>query len=284
MAQSMTTVAAGRVNRRFLFLALVLATLSAVLVYAAISRSDSGTSGSAADVPVVVAKSSIPAGTVITADLVEVRRVPDFAVGTEAFTTIDDVVGQVAKFPLAANEQLLLSKFVSTAIGTNDALSYVLENGQRGIAVTVGSVITAGGLVLPGDHVDILWVPFKGAPSFTLLSDVEVTAVQQTIVDVAPAAPGLQQAGAATPVAPADGQRARVSDAEADPEAVTVTMMINAEDAERLFCAEWFALKFEGAIRFAVRSFGDNRPATLNAPDCPPLDLMRQVAQALASQ
>src|SRR3990172_2063047 len=150
MAQSMTTVAAGRVNRRFLFLALVLATLSAVLVYAAISRSDSGGGGSTADVPVVVAKSSIPAGTAITAGLVEVRRVPEFAVGAEAFTSIDDVVGQVAKFPLAPNEQLLVSKFVATTVGTNDALSYVLEDGLRGMAVTVEQVIAAGGLGLPG--------------------------------------------------------------------------------------------------------------------------------------
>ena len=33
MAQSITTASAGRVNRRFLFLALVLAALSAVLIY-----------------------------------------------------------------------------------------------------------------------------------------------------------------------------------------------------------------------------------------------------------
>jgi Flp pilus assembly protein CpaB len=280
----MTNVAAGRVNRRFLFLALVLATLAAVLVYAAISRSDSGTSGGAADMPVVVAKSSIPAGTLITADLVEVRRVPDFAVGTEAFTTIDDVVGQVAKFPLAANEQLLLSKFVNTTISTNDALSYVLADGLRGVAVTVESVHTAGGLALPGDHVDVLWVPFKGAPGFTLLSNVEVTAVQQTIVDIAPTAPGTQQDGTEPPAATTDSDRARVTDADADPEANTVTMMVNSEDAERLFCAEWFAVKFEGAIRLSVRSFGDSRPTNLNAPDCPPTDLMRQLSAALSAQ
>ncbi|MBI4570732.1 MAG: Flp pilus assembly protein CpaB [Chloroflexi bacterium] len=255
-----------------------------MLVYAAISRSDSGGGGSTADVPVVVAKSSIPAGTAITAGLVEVRRVPESAVGSEAFTTIDDVVGQVAKFPLAPNEQLLVSKFVATTVGTNDALSYVLEDGMRGMAVTVEQVIAAGGLVLPGDHVDVLWIPFKGAPSFTLLSDVEVTAVQQTIADLAPAAPGLQQEGAEPASPAAGGQRARVSDAEADPKAITVTMMIASDDAERLFCSEWFASQFAGSIRLSVRSFGDARPATVNAPECPPLDLMRQITQALSAQ
>ena len=55
MAQSATTASVGRVNRRFLFLALVLAALSAVLIYPLLTRSsDSG--GSAAGAPVVVAQ------------------------------------------------------------------------------------------------------------------------------------------------------------------------------------------------------------------------------------
>jgi hypothetical protein len=40
----MTSVAVGRVNRRFLFLALILATLSGILAYAALSQ-DSGGGG-----------------------------------------------------------------------------------------------------------------------------------------------------------------------------------------------------------------------------------------------
>ena len=44
MAQTMTAASIGRVNRRFLFLALILAALSAVLVYPLLTRS-SGSGG-----------------------------------------------------------------------------------------------------------------------------------------------------------------------------------------------------------------------------------------------
>ncbi len=276
MARTMSTAAVGGVNRRFLFLALILAILSAVLVYAAISRSGSdGGGASAVDVPVVVTKAAIPAGTRITAEMLHVREFPATSVGDQAFSSVDAVVGKVARYPIAANEQVLLSKVVTSTAGIDNAIAYVLEEGMRGMAVSVNEVISVGGLVLPGDHVDILWVPFKGAPSFTLLSDVEVTAVSQSVVDVVPAAPGLQEEQseeAAT--GETEGQRARASEAEPQPKAITVTLMITSEQTRALFCAEEYARQFGGGIRLAVRSFGDATPANIDAPPCPPLDLM----------
>ena len=56
MAQTITTAAVSRVNRRFLLLAIILAILSAVLVYAQMSRSGSTATGSAGNVSVVVAR------------------------------------------------------------------------------------------------------------------------------------------------------------------------------------------------------------------------------------
>src|SRR3990170_1419597 len=125
MAQTLSTATASRVNRRFLFLSLILAALSAVLVYAAISRSGGDGGGAAGDIPVVVAKLAIPAGTRITDDMVELRQLPETAVGFDPLTATEDAVGRVAKFPLAANEQLLVSKVVSS---TDRASKDVLSN------------------------------------------------------------------------------------------------------------------------------------------------------------
>jgi pilus assembly protein CpaB len=271
MAQTMTS-AGSRVNRRFLFLGLILAALAAVLVYAAMSRSDK--SGSAAgDVPVVVASSSIPPGTRITSDMVDVRELPESLVGFQALGELEDVIGQVARYPITEGEQVLLSKIVDTTVASNDAISYVVEPNMRGMAISVEEVVNVGGLVLPGDHVDVLWVPTRGGPAFILLSDIEVTAVSQTIVDVAPAAPGLVDEGAEA--APAEeGERTRTSDADANPEAITATLLLTPEQTTTLFCADQFSDRFEGQIRLAVRSFGDHAPLTPNAPTCPPLDLI----------
>jgi pilus assembly protein CpaB len=254
-------------------LALILAALSAVLVYAAISRSGGANSGSAGDVPVVVAKSTIPPGTRITSDMVEVRQLPNSVVGFQALNSLDSVVGQVARYPIAEGEQLLASKVVDATSASNDALAYILEPGKRGMAIIFDDLVGAGGLVLPGDHVDLVWVPFKGAPAFILLSDIEVSAVSQTIVDVAPSAPGVLKTGA-TPQA--NGDRTRTSDANPQPDAKSATLMLTPEQTTTVLCAENNARKFEGELRLAVRSFGDTAPLTPNAPACPPIDLALQ--------
>ena len=167
----------------------------------------------------------------------------------------------MTRFPLVAGEQVLPNKVVnlsgrSTALGRS--LSFVIPEGKRGFAVTVSQVANAGGLVLPGDYVDILVIydvefPKPGstdrqtADSFlvqTVLQNVEVLAVSQGIVDVVPQPPG----GAV-----AEGeQRVRNSEASPDPEARTVTLALSPQEAQRLYLAEG-----NGRIRLAVRPYGD---------------------------
>jgi len=267
MAQPIASAAVGRVNRRFLLLALILAALSAVLVYAATSRSDGGGSGSATTVPVVVAKAAIPAGTTITGDMIELVDVADASVGDQALSSTDAVVGRAARYPISANEQILLKDIVSgdEAI-TNDVLANILEGGQRGMAIQTEAVIGGGGLVLPGDHVDVLWIPndptddVHGAQ--LLAEDVEVVAVEQTLVEIAPTAPGLET-DATNETSTGSGDRARGAEAEANPEAVTVTLMVTPEQAQRIFCGDE-----GGVIRLAVRAFGDRSPSGLQPVDC----------------
>ena len=144
------------------------------------------------------------------------------------------------------------------------------------MAVTVKPVSTAGGLVLPGDYIDIIGVfdvEFRSSltdptarqkiASYyanTLMQAKEVLAVSQTIVDAVPES---------TPSV--DGSaRARNSEAKPDPQAVTVTLALTPDEAERLFLAEK-----NGDLRFTVRNFGDTeeRPVTplTNGDLLPPL-------------
>lgn len=275
MARPITTVAAGRVNRRFLFLALILAVLSAVLVYAAVSRTGGGES-SAVDVSVVVAKADIAAGTTLTADLLALEERPSNFVSDGALSSVDAAVGRVAKFPIRAKEPLVLYDVVEAGVTSNDALSYLVQKDKLGMAINVEKVISAGGLILPGDHVDVLWIPGSGEQAYLLLSDIEVTAVEQTLVDLAQAAPGVdggEEAGGATSgTSPADDEtfRVRASDAETQPDAGTVTLLLTPPQTRNLFCAEWFAQNNNGAIRLAVRGFGDTGVRAPDAPTCPP--------------
>ena len=262
MAHSVTAAPVGRVNRRFLLLAFVLAILSAILAYAAFSRSGGSGGQSAGEVPVVVAKADIPAGTTITDSMVELRNMAESDVGDQPIGTTADAIGKVARYPVFANEPLLYSKVVVTgANASNDVLRNIIEGGQRAMAIEISQVVGAGGLILPGDHVDIYWVPSKvlqdTAGAVIVAENVEVLAVQQTLEDLAPTAPGLQQEdGAATPVAAGPSQRVPGSQPDPIPDAETVTLMLTPDVASQLFCAA-----SSGEIRLAVRAFGDASPS-----------------------
>lgn len=251
----------GQTNRRFILLAIVLGLLGAILVYVAFSREKTSPTGGVSDTPVVVAKQDIPARTKITESMVEIRLVAADNRSTLTYSDVAAVAGLITRFPIAANEQVLSNKVIpltSTGASTQRSLSFVVPPGMRGIAVTVKEVTTAGGLLLPGDYVDILVVydiDFQDKPGDpasrtkvdsyliqTLFQGVEVLAVSQITVDLVPET---------TPTA--NGQRGRNTEAKPDKEAITVTLSLSPEDAQKLYLAE-----SNGRLRFTVRRFGDD--------------------------
>ena len=256
-----STAAASRVNRRLLFVALILGVISAALVYVALSSSGDGGSVTDAGVPVVVAKEAIPAGQLVTADMLETRQVPDTALGFQALQSTDLAIGRVTRFPIAANEQVLLSKFVGDSVA-GQGLSTIVEPGMRAMAIGTAQVVGAGGLVLPGDHVDVLWVPGEVLEDFggamLLAENVEVLAIQQTLEEIAPAAQSEEGAPESTA-----NERVRGSDAEPIPEAITVTLLLTTEQARHIFCAE-----LSGSLRLTVRAFGDATLSGLPSAAC----------------
>jgi pilus assembly protein CpaB len=190
----------GITNRRLLLLALVAGIVAAILVYTALSRGSESTGGTSAVTsmePAVVAKQDIPARTKITTGMVEVRQMSLDDRSELAYTDLSQVVGRVTRYPIATSEQVLSTKVVSleSAAVTGDSLSYVIPEGRRAMAVQVDEVVAVGGLVLPGDYVDVMAtfdVTFKDGDSektedmyFTrlILQNTEVLAVAQTVVD-----------------------------------------------------------------------------------------------------
>ncbi len=257
MNRSITAATTGS-NRKLILLALVLGLLGAILVFSAANKkSDKGSSSSAAaGVPAVVAKVDIPARTKITAQMVEVRLISADSRSDLGYTDATQVVGQVTRYPIASNEQVLSSKVVSLAgndVGSK-SLSYTIPQGKRAMSFNASTVQEAGGLILPGDYVDIVAlynVDFPGKDGNkqtvdkylvqTVLQNVQVLAVAQTVVDLVPDA---------TPSP--SGQEARNSEAKPDPAASTVTLALSPEEAERLYLAE-----ANGQLRMSLRAYGD---------------------------
>ena len=227
---------------------------------------------------VVVASQDITAGTRITEDMVRVKNVSADAVVPNALTTTEMAVGSVARFPITADEQILENRLaaggIEVAEGEKMPLTYIVPEGMRAVGVNTKQVISAGGLVLPGDYVDIIFVaevktdlppPLdRSHISQTILQNIEVLAVQQTLEEVVPEE--------TTGDGATDGEvseRVALDRADPDPEAITVTLAVTPEQVEILAMADVICQglgeRRDRAIRLSLRQFGDSEQISVPA-------------------
>ena len=193
-------------------------------------------------VPVVVIVRDVPVRTRLTAQDVQLASVPASARHPDAATRVEDVTGQVILRQTLAGEPVLRSTLASFDGGSG--LSVRVPPGMRALAVSFSEVIGAGGLITPGDQVDVIAVLDDGVRGIYeagyVLMDVRVLAVAQTLE-------GSDGTGAA-PRDPGGGHGATV--------AKTVTLAVLPAEAERLALAERF-----GTLKLVVRAPGDtDRP------------------------
>jgi pilus assembly protein CpaB len=248
---------ASRINRRYLLLTIIFAALSAILVYAAVARGGGNTKQAESATltgSMVVAKTDIPARIQVTADMLTLKDVPLDMRPAAALTNVDDAIGKVTRYPISAGEELTATKIVSLqGTQTTDSLSFVVPKGMRAISIQADQVISAGGLVLPGDYVDIMSVlngvkadgtTIQDYVAKTILQNVQVLAVAQKVADVA--------AGSGSGSTSGTADSSHGSAAKPNPDATTLTILTTPEQAELLFLAE-----ANGKLRAVVRGFGD---------------------------
>ena len=254
----------SRSNKGLILLGLFLGLISAVLVVVYLSQTGGGGGGSVSGAevtPVVVASLDIAAGTRIEEGMVETKEIAVSAVLAGAFGETEVVIGQVARVPLVAGEQVIPTKVTATGVaiadGENPPLALVVPEGKRAVAIQVSGVIAASGLIRPGDYVDvILTVQVTGSSGAegdssgsrdqmaqTILQNVLVLSVDQDV----------------TRAVVSEGDEAPVisEGTEANPEATTVTLAVSPTHGEVLTVAEACA---EPRLALALRGFGDSSP------------------------
>ena len=148
----------------------------------------------------------------------------------------------------------------------DSGLAFRVPPGKRAVSVNVNEVVTNGGLVVPGDFVDIIALfPAAAASngstaivaedSATIaLQNIEVLAVAQSLDGVGPQAQGF---GVVANVA---GGKSERQEAIARPNARTVTLAVTPDEAQRLILAEE-----KGKIRLALRAVDDHQAADVSA-------------------
>lgn len=220
--------------------------------------------------PVVVAAGPIAARSVIGPEHVKVQQVPVEGRHPNALRSANDAIGKVVRTELTPGEPILSTKLFLQR--EESGLAFLVPAGRRAVSVAFTEVIGSGGLIQPGDRVDILGVfevkappPGFGAPpevvnanqqsthvATMVLQNVEVLAVAQRLEGddnrdlpkkAAQDSGLLGRGGSANPPR---------TQAQAQPLAKTATLAVTPDDALRLVLAEE-----RGKIRLALRQAAD---------------------------
>jgi len=260
----------GKTQRYVFYLGLLLAGIAAVIVFVAVNGADSGGGGGGGNVPVVVANEAIPAQSRITSDMLKVEFVSPDKAEANAFTSRTQLVDRVVTEEVAAGAQILPSAVSNTA---GDGLAFKVEPGMRGISVNVQEVVTAGGNIKPGDHVDMvaifqletveaanhllaqLGTPYSVTEPPVAPADADETEAPRIFVLTVTLIQNVKVLGLAQTLTPttAGGTFAEeVDETIAEPQASTATVEVTPDKAQMLTTADEY-----GVIRFDVRAPGD---------------------------
>lgn len=245
-------------SRRVLLISLVFGLLSAFLVWRLLSSAGSG-SASGTMVPVVVARQDIPARTVVTDGMISIKQVPSSLRLATAFTDTKTVVGKATKDGIGAGEQVLAARVAADP--KELGFTGTVPPGLRAASIQVTEVADVGGLVQPGDLVDVIGVfqvNDNGATSSPLGKNdsgktphmVAATILQSaTVLAIAQSS----QNGATQPTS------GKVSTGKAQADAKTVTLAVSPQDAERLALADSI-----GTLRLSAHRFDESDGQSIN--------------------
>lgn len=192
--------------------------------------------------PQLVATRDLPAGQILAAGDVRLVSLPQR--DPSALTGIQQAVGKMIMAPVAREMPLLASNFPIV-----NPVAQSLRPDERAVAIKVNEVIGVGGLIKPGDHVDVLLYlrkePETGDVSSAqvVLGDVRVLAYGDET-----AQPSEQQdAKSDTPVSAVKQGVSRLESIKAR-EGKSAILAVPERDAARLMLAE-----NSGILRLALR-------------------------------
>jgi Flp pilus assembly protein CpaB len=167
-----------RTSRLVLLLGIFLAALTFVVVLFLSqpgqnpNQGQAGPSAPPTQLPVVVAVSDIPLGTVVTADLLTTRTIAVTAIETNALGDVSQAVGKTTRTNIVASQQVHSTDF------QNRAVPLTVPTGKRAFPIQINELTGVLNLLDVGDNVDLI-VSLRGDafPVVQVLADGSVTVV-----------------------------------------------------------------------------------------------------------
>ena len=155
----MATDVKPRSNRLLMVIGIVIAVVAFLLVILFGRGGGGGTSGSTENTDVVLAAVDIPAGTMVSAQLVVKQSVPTAEVPGGAFSQTSQAVGQFAAIALPKNTILTASNTVSSTSKLPAVKKPYLDIPKGEVAIPIpagGELQNVGGYIQTDDRVDVL--------------------------------------------------------------------------------------------------------------------------------
>jgi|GEM_PF-6189960 len=131
-------------------------------------------------VKILTAKDDIKIGTRISSEHFMWRAWPENLLSSEYITkngnekSLKALSGGIVKVPLIKGEPIIANKIVLP--GDRGAMAVLLRKGMRAISVPISVISSAGGFILPGDRVDVLYTASLVRENFFR---PKITAMQQ---------------------------------------------------------------------------------------------------------
>lgn len=113
-------------------------------------------------VGVVVATQDIKAGTMVTAQDVDIVRMHEDSVPSGALSSVEGAIGQYVAWPLTSGEPVLARALRAQRSGGSVLGGLQVPPGYRAIAVPVQPASAVGGMLARGDLVDVYATPLPG--------------------------------------------------------------------------------------------------------------------------
>lgn len=146
-------------------------------------------------IDVLVAQRDIAAGAPLEPGAMTWQQWPQAAIDATAMITrpefadaVADLSGSLARSRIIRGEPIQRSKLAAADSGF---LAAILPQGKRAVSVRITAENSAGGFILPNDHVDVVFTRARTAPtgtelfarSYTIARNLRVVAINQTVSD-----------------------------------------------------------------------------------------------------